>query len=226
MKKTLLTLLLLPFCAFAQIIVTPNPFNVNSGTVTVTYGPDYSIFDPLSDPNLFLYTGLETTGDSSWDYTDTWANTSTLVPLTYDSGQGKYVATVDIGSRTYTNNGAGNFTLPNGTAVNQWFFIIRNGAGDRQSVDLSGTNYGFQPTVFLSANENVFSQNEFRIANGEFYSNLKGNSDVVIYNLVGQKVSSFNLIQGEQKKVILIKNNVYIAVINNGGRKASIKFIN
>ncbi|MES2812499.1 MAG: T9SS type A sorting domain-containing protein [Bacteroidota bacterium] len=225
MKKMML-FLLFPVGMFAQLVVTPNPFNINSGTVTITYGPDYSLFDPFSDPNLFLYTGLETTGDSSWDHTDTWTNTSTLVPLTYDSGQGKYVATVNIGTRTYTNNGAGDTTLLDNTVVNQWFFIIRNGAGDRQSPDLQGTNYGFQPSTFLSVKENAFSKNEFKVVNGAFYSNIKGNSEVTIYNLLGKKISNFRINQGETKEISLAKNNLYIAVINNGDRKGSVKFIN
>jgi hypothetical protein len=227
MKKTLLIgLLSLAMNVSAQIVVTPNPFNVNSGAITITYGPDYSLFDPLSDPNLFLYTGLETTGDTNWDLTDTWANTATLVPLTYNATQNKYVATVDIGTRTYTNNGSGNQTLSNGQAVNNWFFIIRNGAGNRQSGNLAGTSFGFQPTNFLSVSENGISKQDFTIQNGEISTNLSGATSVEIFNLLGQKMLNLNLNQLERKAIALQKNQIYIAVVSNQDKKGTFKFIN
>ena len=101
MKKRLLLLALFGFTlANAQLIVTPNPFDVNSGMVTVTYGGsgDYSLFDPLSDPNLYIYNGLETDGNTTtWEYYDDWQNLNSLTPLTWNASANAYVATLNIG---------------------------------------------------------------------------------------------------------------------------------
>jgi hypothetical protein len=74
MKTKLLYLTLLMFgISQAQIELVPNPCDINTGTITFKYGEsaDYSIFDPMSDPNLYLYTGLQTDADPlTWDYHD------------------------------------------------------------------------------------------------------------------------------------------------------------
>ena len=132
MKKLLLVAFFGLNLANAQIIVTPNPFGLTSGTITLTYGSagDYSLFDPMSEPNLYLYTGLETDGvASTWDFHDTWTDTSTMVPLTWNATANAYVATFDIGARTYFSEATmSNTTIPGGTMVNNWYFLLSSSA--------------------------------------------------------------------------------------------------
>lgn len=230
MKQKSLLLLLFVVSMQAQLIVNPNPFGINSGTITVTYGStgDYSLFDPLSDPNLLLYTGLETDGVvATWDFHDNFTNIATMTPLTYNAGLGYYVATLDIGSRSYLQEPALNSTtIPNGVTVNNWYFLIRNIPGDRQSADLIGTNYGFQPSM-LSVTENVFLQDEILISNHSIKTKLSGETRVEIFNLIGQKVLDIVLTENQTKEFHLNNSNaIFIAVVSNKNRKQSFKFSN
>lgn len=213
----------------AQLIVSPNPFGVNSGDLTITYGSagNYSLFDPMSDPNLLLYTGLETDGNAAtWDYHDNFANAASLVQLTYSSFLGFYIADVNIGTRTYQQEPAlNNTTIPNGLTINNWYFLIRNVAGTRQSADLQGSNFGFASGTFLSRQKELFAD-DFYIAQNKIFNNLNGNSNVEIYNQLGQKVQSFNLSQNENKEINFLTKGIFVAVINNNNKKRSIKFIN
>ena len=85
MKIKLLCLTLFIFgISQAQIELVPNPCDINTGTITLKYGElgDYSIFDPLSDPNLYLYTGLQTDTDPmTWDYHDDFTNVEISVDM-------------------------------------------------------------------------------------------------------------------------------------------------
>ena len=229
MKKKLLFIALISFCfSNAQIVVTPNPFGLTSGTITLTFGSagDYSLFDPLGDPNLYLYTGLETDGvASTWDFHDTWSDTNTLIPLTWNATANAYVATFDIGARTYYSEATmTNTTIPAGTMVNNWYFLIRNAAGTSQSTDLIGTNYGFTPaTASVASFENG---QEIKFFDGQMYSTISGNTLVEIYNLLGQKVISSNIVKEETIALNLIDKGIHIAQISNEGIKKSIKFKN
>ena len=92
--------------SFAQIELQPNPSSINSGNLTFKYGEfgDYSIFDPLGNPNLYLYTGLQTDADPiTWDYNDgefVISNLGQMIPLNYDNGLGYYVATFNAATRS------------------------------------------------------------------------------------------------------------------------------
>ena len=85
MKIKLLCITLFIFgISQAQIELVPNPCDINTGTITLKYGEsgDYSIFDPMSDPNLYLYTGLQTDADPmTWDYHDDFTNVATMILL-------------------------------------------------------------------------------------------------------------------------------------------------
>lgn len=208
---------------YSQIVVTPNPFNINSGNITLTYGPDYSLFDPLSDPNLYLYMGLDTDSQpSTWDYADDWNNVASLVPLTYNAGLGKYVANLNINTHQYVQG------IPvNGMTVNNWYFIFRNGAGNRQSAGFfRGTDYGFQPTTFLKSSNFEFSDNEVVVTSQKVTSFMDGITNVEIFNLLGQKTYSFSLTKNEGNEFNLPQKGVYIAVISNGSKQGSVKFLN
>ncbi|NBL64608.1 T9SS type A sorting domain-containing protein [Flavobacterium sp. NST-5] len=218
------------FVGNSQIVISPNPFNINTGNITVTYGSagDYTLFDPLSDPNLYLYSGLETDGDAAtWDFHDDWTNLATLTPLIWDATANAYVANLNIATRNYIEETTSNFApIPSGTTVNDYYFLIRNAAGDRQSADLKGSDYGMTPAVFLST-KNFSNKNIFQIANGEITTNLAGKSKIEIFALNGSKVKTIeinNLSETVQQKIDL-QPGIFIATIFNNGKQKTIKFV-
>lgn len=216
-------------CAYTygQLVVSPSNFGVNSGTITITYGSsgDYSLFNPNFDENLYLYTGLETDGVSNtWDYHDTWTDLATLIPLTYNSSLGYYVATFNIGTRVYTQDSSNiQMQIPSGTYVNNWYFIIRNASGTSQSVDLIGTNFGFQPALgnssFNSAMNNIY------VVEDRIISNLNTNLSIEIFTIDGKCVYKFILNPMEEKRLNLINKGVYLAILKEDEHYKSIKFV-
>lgn len=228
MKKTLLISLILFFqFVQSQLIVTPNPFGMNSGTLTVTYGStgDYSLFNPLGDPNLYLYTGLETDGISStWDYHDIWTDPGTLVPLTWNSSVGAYVATLNLATRNYFSE----FTqtsglIPQSTYVNNWYFIIRNFNGSRQSANLIGTNYGFTPGTLSS----VDFQQEVKVSvvKGNVLNLSANDIHLDIYSITGQKIKSVLVLSGNELNLQLSDRGIYFARVTSNEKENWIKFI-
>jgi len=230
MKKTLLLLTFLgSTMADAQLIVTPNPFSVNSGIVTVTYGSsgNYSLYDPQSNPNLYLYTGLETDGNAAtWDYRDTWSDLSSQTPLTWNATANAYVASLNIGGRGYTQEATNTFmTLPVGTNVNNWYFIIRNAAGTSQSGDLQGTNYGFTPSLSTSSFEG--NAIKFNVVNNAIVTDAQGKITIEIYSLLGQKVWHLDTENYNSLLEIPLQLNqkgIYIATLKNNDTTKSVKF--
>jgi hypothetical protein len=229
MKKKLLILLFVTAISQAQFVVTPNPFNINSGTITVKYGQsgNYSLFNPNSDPNLFLYTGLETDGVvATWDYTDDFANTATQIPFTYNIAEGCYLATFNIATRNYknaTNNVVG--PLPAGLTVNNWYFIIKNAAGNAQSADLKGSDFGFTAAV-LSNNNFEINLSDVYVSNNSITSKIEGVSEVSIFNMLGQEIKTLKINQFETKDLNIQQNGIFIALIKNNGSTLKIKFQN
>lgn len=208
-------------------MVTPNPFGINSGTITVTYGSlgDYSLFDPLGDPNLYLYTGLETDGVSStWDYHDVWTDSSTLIPLTWNNSVGAYVATFDLATRNYFSE----FTQTNGlipqlTQVNNWYFIIRNLNGSRQSSDLIGTNFAFTPST-LSV-EDFQEDLMVNFVKGNALNLSLNDVKIDIYTITGQKIKSVLLLFGSELNLQLSDKGIYFARVTSNKNEKLIKFI-
>jgi len=231
MKKTVLLLTFLGFTFVnAQLIVTPNPFNINSGIITVTYGSngDYSLYDPQFNPNLYLYTGFETDGvTTTWDYHDTWADVGTLIPLTWSSTANAYVATFDISSRTYTQESTNTvMTIPSGTTINNWYFIIRNADGSSQSGDQFGSNFGFSPS--LSASNFDLTSINFYIHDNVISTNIQGKIEIEIYSLLGQKVSCYSVENYDSLLNLPLNLNqrgFYIATIKNNNKVKRLKFI-
>ena len=213
--------------SMSQIIITPNPFSINSGTITITYGSagNYSLFDPISDPNLYIYTGLETDGvTATWDYHDVWTNITTLTPLTWDSAANAYVATLNIGTRNYFSEATSAITsLPTGTTANNWFFIIRNLDGTRQSVDLFGANFGFVPGILQT--DLFLSSNEVIISNGKIQSEYLETLQVEIFGIDGKIIEKFNLEAQTTKNLNLLTKGIYLAKISNKNQFKTIKFI-
>lgn len=213
----------------AQIELVPNPCDINSGTITIKYGEsaDYSIFDPLSDPNLYIYSGLETDGDAmTWDYHDDWANTATLIPLTYDNTLGYYVATFNPATRSYVEESTMNtVTIPQGTQVNDWYFIIRNLAGDRQSGNLKGTDYGF--TAGTLSIDKFSSVEGVHPMKGSLFIENPGKYTITIHNMLGQEIysSTLEIETIGVHDLELQKQGIYMVRISKGSKKSVFKII-
>ncbi len=234
MTKTLFFSALLLNISFAnaQLSVSPNPFSINSGILTITFGAsgDYAIFDPQSDPNLYLYSGLETDGDAeTWDYHDDWNTISSLTPLTWNPAENAYTATFDITNRNYVQETTGtSMQIPFGTTVNNWYFIIRNSAGNSQSGRLEGTTYGM--TAGTLSNEKFENSKNYFFINKEILStNIFGKSTIEIYSITGQKLQTFiidNNNSNFEHKLNISENGILIAVLKNESVTKSIKFVN
>lgn len=227
MKKLLFLLFFSGSITNAQLIISPNPFGLTSGTITLTYGStgDYSLFDPQGDPNLYLYTGLETDGvASTWDYHDTWTDINSLIPLTWNATANAYVANFDIATRTYFSEFTqSNGSIPAGTTVNNWYFIIRNAGGTSQSADFQGTNFGFTPATASTAS--FENGQEIKFFDEKAVSTISGNTSIEIYNLMGQKVKELSINENESSPLNLMDKGLYVAIIKNNSIQKNIKFI-
>lgn len=221
MKKQLQFLFMLSFVwVNSQVIITPNPFNVNSGTITFTYGAnaDYSLFDPVSNPNLYLYTGLNTDDVlDTWEFHDDWNTVSSLIPLTWNSTANAYVATFNLATRNYTQESTQTVTtLPTGTNVNGWYFIIRNEMGNMQSSNLVGANYGFTSSAVLS-NLSFELKNDLYVYNQLLISQLSEDVNVELFNALGQLI---------QNKTLMSKSNWDLSSFEKGLYFVTVSFKN
>jgi len=230
MRIKLLCLALLTFgISQAQIELVPDPCDINSGTLTFKYGElgDYSVFDPLSDPNLYLYTGLQTDADPlTWDYHDDFTNVSTLIPLTYDSSLGYYVATFNPATRNYIEEPMLNTTtIPSSTEVFDWYFLITNSDQSRQSADLKGSDYGFGSAV-LSV-EAFDITNGISIGNGTLTFNNAAQYDIAVYDVLGKKVvtKTLNITSKTTHDLQLRNTGVYLVKINSGSYSRTVKML-
>ena len=230
MRIKLLCLALLMFgISQAQIELVPDPCDINSGILTFKYGElgDYSVFDPLSDPNLYLYTGLQTDADPlTWDYHDDFTNVSTLIPLTYDSSLGYYVATFNPATRNYIEEPMLNTTIiPSSTEVFDWYFLITNSDQSRQSADLKGSDYGFGSAV-LSV-EAFDMTNDISIGNGTLTFNNAAQYDIAVYDVLGKKVvtKTLNITSKTTHNLQLRNTGVYLVKINSGSYSRTVKML-
>jgi len=230
MKTKLLYLTLLMFgISQAQIELVPNPCDINSGTITFKYGEfgDYSVFDPLSDPNLYLYTGLQTDSDPlTWDYHDDFSNVSTMIPLTYDSVLGYYVATFNPATRNYLEEPLLNTTtIPSSTEVFDWYFLITNSDQSRQSGDLKGSDYGFGSAV-LSI-ETFNNTNDISIGNGTITFKSAAQYEIAVYDVLGKKVTGkrLNITSQTTHDLQLRNTGVYLIKISSGNFSRTVKML-
>lgn len=234
MKKLVLSLFALASTqlAVSQFVVSPNPFNINSGMVTVTYGSegDFSLYQPNGATTLYLYTGLETDNViGTWEFHDNWIDTNTLIPMVWDAGANAFIGSFHIGGRLYMDNTNGLFVnVPFGTIVNDWYFIIRNLAGNSQSGNLQGTNYGFDPNPSLSAGNFNTIDKKFFVTSTSIVTNLPGKSTASIYSISGALIQTLTCDnRGESIEIPhqIKTSGTFIAVITNNGQTHSIKFV-
>lgn len=213
----------------AQIELVPNPCDINSGTLTFKYGEsgDYSVFDPLSDPNLYLYTGLQTDADPlTWDYHDDFTDTATMIPLTYDSMLGYYVATFNPATRSYLEEPMLNTTtIPSGTEVFDWYFLITNSDQSRQSADLKGSDYGFGSAI-LSV-ETFDATKAISVGNGTITFNHPAQYNITIYDVLGKKVieKTLNISSQTTHEFQLRNSGIYLVKINSGNYSRTVKML-
>lgn len=213
----------------AQIELVPNPCDINSGTITFKYGEfgDYSVFDPLSDPNLYIYTGLQTDADPlTWDYHDDFSDVSTLIPLTYDAVLGYYVAIFNPATRTYLEEPMLNTTtIPSGTEVFDWYFLITNSDQSRQSADLRGSDYGFG-SALLSI-ESFNKTNDVSVGNGTITFNSAAQYEIAVYDVLGKKVidKTLNITSQTTHDLQLRNTGVYLVKISSGSYSRTVKML-
>jgi len=234
MKTTLLflCLCLLTSLGFSQIELQPNPSDINSGTFTIKYGEsgDYSIFDPLSNPNLYLYTGLQTDADPiTWDYNDGEflpENLGQMIPLTFDNSLGYYVATFNPKTRTYFEEATQTITnVPNGTQVFDWYFLITTNDLSRQSADLKGTDYGFN-TSTLSVNDFIIG-NDLQILNGKLKFLKDGRYAIKVYDVLGKQIKNETVLvtNALTHDLQLRTSGLYIVKISSGQTTKTVKVL-
>lgn len=216
----LLVVIFLTLQLQAQIVISPSPADINSGIITITYGSmgDYSLFDPLSDPNLYLYTGLQTDNDPlTWDYHDDITDITTLVPFNFDTAVNAYVAQIDVAGRMYQEEPSLNVVnIPSGTVVQDWYFLIISTDLTRQSADLKGSDYGWQSATLSSAS---FDKEELKVIaiKNSLYFNKPGEFTVDVYDLSGSVVytSPLTFISNKYDMPFLKSQNFYIIKVSS-----------
>ncbi|WP_438962333.1 hypothetical protein [Nonlabens sp.] len=226
--RTFAVFLLLPLLVFSQIEINPNPATINSGIMTITYGAqgDYTLFDPMSDPNLLLYTGLETDGvTATWDFHDDFADISTLVPFNYDNTLGYYIAQIDVAGRTYVEEPNLNITtIPAGTQVNDWYFLIATTDLSRQSADLKGSDYGWQQATL--SNDVLEELELFKIMNQKL---IYSGSDVItlhVYGLSGALIHTTSIKDAITDLSFLPKDQLFLLRLESHKGVKVIKYLN
>ncbi len=227
MKKLLLCLICLPFLSISQIEINPNPADINAGVITITYGSqgDYTLFDPMSDPNLLLYTGLETDGDATtWDFHDDFADTSTMVPFNFDTTLGYYIAQIDVAGRTYLEEPNLNVTtIPSGTQVNDWYFLIATTDLSRQSADLKGSDYGWQQATLSTTS--IEQQNLFEVIDHQLIYNGSDPAQLKVYGLSGALIHSRTMQNSTTDLSFLPSNQLVLLRLETDGRFQVVKYI-
>lgn len=231
MKKILLLILCCGMMtATAQIVITPNPVDINSGILTITYGTagDFSLFDPMGTPNLLLYTGLDTDSDPlTWDYHDDIADVATMIPFNYDNTINAYIAQIDVAGRMYQEEPSLNMVnLPAGLMVNDWYFLIITPDLMRQSADLAGSDYGWQSgtlsqTDFTAASFNVIAVGD------ELLLNQSKTVAITIYDAAGRLIKEFKNEDASQRISLgfLNKSQLYVIQVNDDQQRVILKHI-
>lgn len=232
LKLLFITFSLMASLSFAQIELQPNPSNINSGTLTFKYGEfgDYSIFDPLGNPNLYLYTGLQTDADPlTWDYNDgefTLANLGQMIPLNFDGGLGYYVATFNPAARSYIEELTQTLTtIPNGTEVFDWYFLITTNDLSRQSADLRGSDYGFGSDI-LSVSE-LDIEKDMVVVKGDIKFYKDGNYLIETYDMLGKQIAIDRyLVVGQSTYQLPVNSNgLYIVKVTSGDAVRTLKVL-
>ncbi len=226
MKKITILIIAIAFVqfSFGQLSLT----NQTNGTVSVEYGAnnDYSLYDPQGDPKIYIYMWVDTNQTNpalSMVYNDDWNDTAGLVVLNYDSNAQKFTGTIDFNTHDFSGEGI----IPSGTQINDFNFILRNQAGDRQSSDLLATNYGFQPTttagmIEIPASKVMYYSNRQLFITPDY---LKQNIDVQIFNMEGKMILQKNKLNKSVNLSNLSKEIYIIKATINKQKYAVMKIV-
>lgn len=215
--------------AMAQLTISPNPVTINTGTITITYGAqgDYSLFDPMGNPNLLLYKGLETNGvAATWDYHDDFTNTATFVPFNYDTTVNAYVAQINVAARIYQQEPSLTvMTVPQGTQVNDFYFLIITPDLSRQSADLKGTDYGWQAATLSNRFVRDVDLGVVAVSDGLVFTTA-GTYNITNYTLDGKLVDKVKLFIPAGFYTQQLQSGVtYITVIAQDSKRQVFKWV-
>lgn len=143
----------------------------------------------MRDPNLLLYTGLQTDADpTTWDYHDDFSNVNSFVVFNFDTAANAYMAQIDVAGRIYQEEPSLNLVnIPPGTVVNDWYFIIITTDLMRHSMELKGSDYGWQTGV-LNNTDVTKKSFEVKAFKNTLFINEQDTFNVEVYDLLGNLV--------------------------------------
>ncbi len=226
MKKlySLLVALLAMVTISAQLTVSES-----GGILTFSYNgtgenPNWSTFDPQGANTIYVYSWLNAVDTSTnTAYNDNWSNVVTT--LTYNTSTGKFEGTLNLNNYSFTNT---NNTVPQGTTISNFNFILRNQAGTKQSGDLKASNYGLTvPFVLnsLAVNDLQGLSKKSVVSQGKLYTSKKGNLDIQVYDFSGKVVKSMKVnANGNPIDVNLAQKGLYLMKITDGVNSEVVKF--
>jgi hypothetical protein len=149
-----------------------------------------------------------------------------MIPLTFDSNLGYYVATFNPATRTYLEEPMLNTTtIPNGTEVFDWYFLITVADQSRQSADLRGSDYGFGSAT-LSVEAFDLTKN-ISVGNGEITFNQPAQYEISVYDVLGKNVlnTTLNISNTTTHNFELQSKGVYLVKIKSGNFSRTLKIL-
>ena len=116
-------------------------------------------------------------------------------------------------------------TVPDGTEVFDWYFLITTDDLSRQSADLKGSDYGFNASV-LSVN-NFAIGDDVIVFNGKLKFLKQGRYDIIVYDVLGKQVTTENVIVNTNliHELQLKSSGLYIVKITSGLTTKTVKVI-
>ena len=193
----------------AQLVLTSQP----NGVVDVSYGPDFSLFDPQGATEIYIYMWVDpnqTNPNLPYQYNDDWGNASSLVTVSYNNSTGKFEGQIDFNTHDFIGEGV----LPAGTQIIDFNLILRNQAGDRQTGNLLASTYGFTTTLHLNETE---LKHDFYLVQGKLVIKdnlLQHQPHVQVFDINGKLLYDFLAKQKETQ--LELKNNFYLISLGFG----------
>lgn len=177
--------MLMSCLTYSQLSITSN---LDDGVIEISYGAsgDWSLYDPFFDPVVVYLWVLDTDNSTGSTFQDSW--NGTLAILSWNGSA--HVGSIDFRSHNFENLGG---IMPIGTTMTNFNLILRNPAGDRQSGNLTATDYGFS-TAVLPVEEHILDNtNIFSYQNNLFIENLSTQSyNMAIFDSMGKVVKQVN----------------------------------
>ena len=212
MKQIYLLLgIMLGFQLQAQLTLTSQ----GNGVVNIDYGAsnDYSLFDPQGATEVYFYMWVETTQTTpnlAAAYNDDWNNAGSLVVLNYSAAESKFIGEINFNTHDFIGEGV----LPGNTQLDNFSFILRNQAGDRQSANLVATDYSFTATTTLgffditAKNNTFFSNGILHLADNYATEQVT----VHVFNTFGQEITTLSVTNNQVDLSTLNKQMVIVLI--------------